>query len=143
MKPNEGRLQTSEHILAKILEGRLEGITVGISKFKEESGLLEIISTADLRALDLKEIESEVNNIISKGLPVNKPVMDRAEAEKVADLGKVPASVARVTIIDIEGFDKRPCRDPHASNTSEIGHFKILGVEKVGADRYRFVFLVE
>jgi len=143
MKPIEGRLQTSEHILAKILETRIGDITVGISKFKEDSGLLEIGSTADLRALNISEIEGDVNNIIIKGLSVNKPVMDREAAEKVADLRKVPSSVKSVTIIDIAGFDTRPCRDPHVNNTSEIGRFKILGVEKVGADRYRFVFQVE
>ena len=121
----------------------MEGITVGISKFKEDSGLLEITSAADPRGLDMGGLESEVNSVIKRGLPVHKPTMERAEAEKVADLRKVPSSVTKVTIIDIAGFDTRPCRDPHVSNTGEIGHFKILGLEKVGNGRYRFVFTVE
>jgi Ser-tRNA(Ala) deacylase AlaX len=143
MKPNEGRLQSSEHILAKILEDRLNDIVVGISKFKEDSGLLEITSKTDPRGLSLNEIESEVNNVIKKELPVHKSILKREEAEKEVDLGKVPSSVKEVTIIDIEGFDKRPCRDPHVDNTKEIGHFKILDFDKVGNGRYRFTFRVE
>ena len=52
MKPNEGRLQTSEHILAKILENKFSDIVVGISKFKEDQALLEINTSSDLRELN-------------------------------------------------------------------------------------------
>ncbi len=143
MKPNEGRLQSAEHILAKILEGKLNDIIVGISKFQEDSGLLEITSNTDPRGLNISEIEAKVNSVASKGLPVHKSVLKREEAEKEVDLRKVPSSVREVTIIDIEGFDKRPCRDPHVNNTKEIGRFKILSLDRVGNNRYRFTFKVE
>jgi Ser-tRNA(Ala) deacylase AlaX len=50
--------------------------------------------------------------------------------------------VRQVRIVEIEGFDKTPCKDPHVENTSEIGYFAILRVERVGKDRYRFLFEV-
>ncbi len=143
MRPIEGRLQSAEHILAKTMEGKIDGLTVGISKFNEETGLLEISSKTDPRTLDLKAIEQEVNGVIGKNLRVNKTKMRREDAQREMDLKKVPLSVKELTIIDFEGFDKRPCRDPHVNNTGEIGHFKIMRLEKVGLDRYRFVFRVE
>jgi len=143
LKPNEGRLQTAEHILCKVLEGRANDAVMGISKFKEDSGLLEITTAADARTFDLGALQDEVNAVISKGLPVHKTVKKREDAEKEVDLRKVPQSVTEVMIVDIERFDKRPCRDPHVGNTSQIGKFVIRGVEKAGSNRYRFTFKVE
>lgn len=143
MKPNEGRLQSAEHILGKILEDRFSDLVMGISKFKEDEALLEVTSSADLREADIKEIEEKVNEVIKRELPVHKPILKREEAEKEVDLRKVPSFVKEVTIIDIEGFDKRPCRDPHVNNTKEIGNFKLVNIERVGNNRYRFVFKVE
>jgi misacylated tRNA(Ala) deacylase len=55
----------------------------------------------------------------------------------------LPPSVEKVRIVEIEGFDKTPCKDPHVEKTGEIGYFAILKVERVGKDRYRFVFKVK
>ena len=143
LKPNEGRLQTSEHILAKIIEGKASDAVIGISKFTEDSGLLEITAQRDLREFNTRELQDEVNRAISRNLPVRKTLKQRAEAEKEVDLRKVPSSVKEVRIIDIEGFDKRPCRDPHVDNTGQIGNFRILSLERVGSNRYRIVFKVE
>ena len=58
--------------------------------------------------------------------------ISRKEAEKVADLRKVPESVKEIRIIDIQGFDRRPCKDDHVDNTSEIGKIKVTN--RVGQD---------
>lgn len=143
MKPNEGRLQSAEHILAKILENKIPDAEVRIAKFKEESGLFEVMSKSDLRELNMNEIEEDVNKIIGKEIPVHKSILKREEAEKEVNLKKVPASIQEITIIDFKGFDKRPCRDPHVNNTKEIGKFAILSLDRVGENRYRFIFKVE
>lgn len=67
MKPNEGRLQTAEHILVKVLRNRLD-VVIGISKFGEDSGLLEVVSQKDLRTIDIKELEDEVNKVVKQNL---------------------------------------------------------------------------
>lgn len=143
MKPNEGRLQTAEHILAKIIEDQISNAKVGIAKFKEESGLLEIITQTDLREFNQNNIQNEVNKTIKKELLVHKSTSRREEAEKEIDLSKVPSTVQDIRIVEISGFDKRPCRDPHVDNTNEIGNFVILSVKRVGNNRYRFTFKVE
>ena len=48
-----------------------------------------------------------------------------------------------IRIVEIEGFDKTPCKDPHVENTSIIGHFEILKLKKTGKNHYRFVFRVK
>ena len=143
MKPNEGRLQTAEHVLARMLESRLSDAKFIISKFEENSGRMEIAAKEDLRKIDKAALQNDVNMIIKKNLRVNKYTVKREDAEKKFDLARLPSSAAKVRIVDIEGFDKTPCKDPHVENTGEIGYFEILKVERVGKDRYRFVFEVK
>ncbi len=142
MLPNKGRLQTAEHILAKTLECKFEDSRFIISKFDESSGRMEIACKEDMRKIDLAEVQYAVNSVISRNLPVTKFVLGRREAEKDFDLARLSAEVEEVRIVNIEGFDKTPCKDPHVENTSEIGVFSILKVERVGKDRYRFIFEV-
>jgi len=143
MKLNEGRLQTAEHILARTMERGFSDAKFVISKFDENSGRLEISSKTDLRKTDLAALQNEVNKVIKKNLRVNKYVMERGVAEREFDLSRVPSSVKEVRIVEIEGFDKTPCKDPHVENTGEIGYIKILKVERAGKDRYRFIFTVQ
>lgn len=141
MKPIEGRLQSAEHILAKVLENKLH-VAVAIAKFKEDSGTLEVNSVTELRGINLTEIQEEVNQVIKRGISVHKSLMKREEAEKEFDLIRVPPLVKELTIIDFVGFDRRPCRDSHVGNTKEIGQFTILNFERAGKDRFRFTFKV-
>ena len=143
MKPNEGRLQTAEHILARTLEKKFQTAKFVISKFAENAGQMEISADTDLRKIDRETLEKKVNETIRKNLRVNKYLLDRKNAEKDFDLTRLPSSVRDVRIVEIEDFDKTPCKDPHVENTREIGFFEIVEVSKSGKDRYRFVFKVE
>ena len=142
MKPNEGRLQTAEHILSRMLESKLFDAKFIIAKFEENSGKMEIATKEDLRKLNRTVLEDDVNAVIKKNLRVSKYILKREDAEKEFDLTRLPSSIEEVRIVEIEGFDKTPCKDPHVKNTGEIGCFAILKVERVGKDRYRFVFEV-
>ncbi len=143
MKRNEGRLQTAEHILARTIEHTIPNSKFIISTFDEDSGKIEVYAQTDLRKIDLSKLQSAVNEVIQKNLQVNKCIIQRKEAEKEYDLTRLPPSVKEIRIIEIEGFDKTPCKDPHVENTSEIGYFEILKVKRTGKDRYRIVFKVK
>jgi misacylated tRNA(Ala) deacylase len=142
MKPNEGRLQTAEHILARTIEHNIPGSKFIISTFKENSGKIEVHSETDLRRIDQVKLQNQVNAVIQKNLNVKKYILQRKEAETQFDLTRLPASVKEIRIVEIEGFDKTPCKDPHVENTSQIGHFEILKVKKTGKNSYRFDFKV-
>jgi Ser-tRNA(Ala) deacylase AlaX len=81
--------------------------------------------------------------VTSQNILVTKSVYKREEAEKEFDLSKIPLSVNEVRIVEIKGFDRRPCKDPHVDNTKEIGYFKLTKIEKAGKDRYRIIFEVK
>jgi misacylated tRNA(Ala) deacylase len=143
MKPNEGRLQTGEHILARIIQDKIPDTKVVIAKFdKENEGSVDFSTITDLRQLNKEEIEKEVNQIISKNFEVTKTIYKRKDIEKDFDLSKIPQSVNEVRIVEIKGFDKRPCKDPHVKNTNEIGCFEILKIERAGKDRYKIIFCI-
>jgi misacylated tRNA(Ala) deacylase len=143
MKPNGGRLQTAEHILSRTLENRLSDAKFIIAKFEDNYGRMEIATKEDLRRLNKTALQEDINSVIKKNLRVTKYILKRKDAEKQFDLTRLPSSIEEVRIVEIEGFDKTPCKDPHVENTSEIGYFTILKVERVGKDRYRFVFEVK
>ena len=143
MKPIEGRLQTAEHILSRTLESRLTDAKFIIAKFEENSGKMEISTKEDLRKINRTTLQGDVNAVIKKNLQVTKHIMTREDAQKEFDLTRLPSSLEKVRIVEIEGFDKTPCKDPHVENTGFIGYFEILKVERVGRDRYRFVFDVK
>jgi Ser-tRNA(Ala) deacylase AlaX len=143
MKPNDGRLQTAEHILARLLENKVSDAKFIISRFEENYGQMEIATKEDLRKINRAILQDGVNAIIKKNLGVSKYIVKMEDAEKEFNLARLPSSVTEVRIVEIEGFDKTPCKDLHVENTSEIGDFTILKVERVGKDRYRFVFEVK
>ena len=142
MKPNEGRLQTAEHILARTIEHNIPNSRFIISTFEENKGKIELYAEADLRKIDLAKLQNNVNQTIQKNLKVNKYIIQREEAETKFDLARLPSSVKEIRIVEIEGFDKTPCKDPHVENTSQIGHFEILKVKKTGKNSYRLDFKV-
>jgi Ser-tRNA(Ala) deacylase AlaX len=144
MEPNQGRLQTAEHILVKIIEQiYADEVLIGISKFKEDSGHLEVTSEMDFRTMDVEKVQSLVNAIISKNLVVDKFISPRCEVEKYFDLRRVPCELTQLRVVQIGDFDKRPCKDPHVVNTSQIGKFKISKIKRAGRGRYRIIFSVE
>ena len=115
MKPNEGRLQTGEHILARVVQNRVPDAKVAISRFdKEDEGSVDIISSTDLR--QLQNLEPAVNAIIKAGF--------------------------RVDAREFARFDKRPCKDPHVDNTAKVERFILKKIERAGKDRYKFTFTV-
>ena len=142
MKPNEGRLQTAEHILARTIEHTFPDSRFIISTFQENNGKIEVYDDTDLRKIDLAKLQDDVNEIIQKNLQVTKRMITREEAENEYDLTRLPSSVKEIRIVDIEGFDKTPCKDPHVDNTGQIGRFEIVKVKKAGKNQYRFVFRV-
>jgi misacylated tRNA(Ala) deacylase len=143
MKPNEGRLQTAEHILARTIERSIPDTKFIISTFKENTGKIEVSASTDLRKINLPKLQYGINTIIQKNLKVKKYIIPREEAEKEFDLTRLPSSVKEIRIVEIESFDKTPCKDPHVESTSQIDSFEILKVEKTGKNRYRFIFTVK
>ena len=73
------------------------------------------------------EIETKVNEVISRGLEVTIEYMPRGEAVGIADLSKLPDDASdTLRIVRVGDYDACACAGAHVGNTLEIGTFKIL-----------------
>ena len=75
----------------------------------------------------VNQIESAVNEVISRNLPVTIEFISREEAAGIVDLSKLPEDVSEtLRIVRVGDYDACACIGAHVGNTSEIGTFKIL-----------------
>ncbi|MFQ6053308.1 MAG: alanyl-tRNA editing protein [Candidatus Bathyarchaeia archaeon] len=80
---------------------------------------------------ELTRVEEEANAKIGEDLPVEEIDMDRAEAERrwgdaIYDLFPLPASLTRLRILHIPGWNVNACNEEHTGTTGEIGSIKIV-----------------
>ena len=75
----------------------------------------------------VNQIESAVNEVISRNLPVTIEFISREEAAGIVDLSKLPEDVSEtLRIVRVGDYDACACIGAHVGNPSEIGTFKIL-----------------
>jgi len=86
------------------------------------------------------EIETLVNEIIQRNLPVNITFADRDEVPSSIDLSKLPEDVSQtLRLVSVGDYDICACIGEHVKNTSEIGVFKIISYDyEDGRFRIRF-----
>ncbi|MFH0978059.1 MAG: alanine--tRNA ligase [Candidatus Woesearchaeota archaeon] len=113
------------------------------AKKTEEKAHLDITHYQLLTDEEVKKIEFEANEIISKHFPVRSFFLSRSDAEKKYGMaiyqgGAVPGKSIR--IIEIPGIDVEACAGTHLHNTSEAGQIKILKTSKVQDGIIRITF---
>ena len=92
---------------------------------------------------EIREIEKQVNNIITSHLPVTTEytTLDKLPAE--VETEKLPDDVSEtIRLVRIGNYDICACVGLHVENTSEIGEFKIIShTWENGTLRLRFKLL--
>lgn len=79
---------------------------------------------------ELKTLENFVNDVIKRAIPVTCEEMTVEEAKKQGAIGVFDAKYGDVVkVYTIGDVDKEICGGPHASNTSELHHYKIIKEE--------------
>ncbi len=141
MVSKRARLESGEHVFYNILRTQYKTIQkaldIGDNKIR-----IVMECKKDLREVGPEELETKVNEVIKKNLPVTKTNMSREKAQKLVDLSMVPESVKKIRVVEIKDFDIQACGNPHVDNTKEIGIFKIKKIEKKGKDTYSIVSTV-
>ena len=99
-----------------------------------EKGRLDITHYAQLSSEEISKIGDEANNLIKRGIQINKKFMPRDKAEQTYGMrlyqgGAVPGSELR--IVSILGVDNEACGGTHCDNTKEVGAIKILKASKI------------
>ncbi|MDR1556827.1 MAG: hypothetical protein LBS88_07350 [Tannerellaceae bacterium] len=133
-------MHTAEHILNQTMIrmfgcGRSRNAHIERKKSKCDY-FLEKEPGAEMMA----EVERRVNEVIDKHLPVTIAFLTHEEAAGIVDLSKLPTSVSEtLRIVRVGDYDACACIGEHVSNTSEIGHFRLLNYDYEGGRlRLRF-----
>ena len=122
MKSKIARLGTAEHILVRILVNEYAAVPCTFQFIDDNT--IEIDLGESFSINDSNNLEDKVNKIIDKNIEVKKYYVDNT------------------IVVDIIGFDKKPCKYPHVYNTCEIGKFKIIKWNNKDG-RFRLNFDVE
>lgn len=133
-------MHTAEHILNQTMVrmfGCPRSKNAHIERRKSKCDyLLSEVPTAEMMA----EVERKVNEVIDRHLPVTIEFMPLEQAGEIVDLSKLPDDVSEtLRIVRVGDYDACACIGTHVSNTSEIGHFKMLTYDYTeGRLRLRF-----
>lgn len=133
------KYHTATHLLHAALRKVLgEHIYQKGSNINPERLRFDFPSDRKLTPEELKEVERIVNEKITEGLDVHSTEMQKEEALKLVPHAAFSEKYGdTVTVYSIgkepDVFSREICGGPHIQNTSELGTFKIIKQENVGA----------
>jgi Alanyl-tRNA synthetase len=133
-------MHTAEHILNQTMVrmfGCQRSKNAHIERKKSKCDYLLPKAPSDEQ---MTKVEQIINEVIDKHLYVTCEFMSRDEASRYVDLSKLPENVSEMLrIVRVGDYDSCACIGEHVTNTSEIGHFKMLNYDFVdGRLRLRF-----
>ena len=140
------KLHTATHLLGKALNKILKkkNIKQKGSNINPERLRYDFNFDRKLTDDELKAIENEVNSVIKKSLPIKKQEMELDKAISSGAEAEFGAKYPpKVWVYSIGDYSKEICMGPHAENTKELGHFKIIKEESVAAGIRRIKAVLE
>jgi len=128
------RLHTAHHLLLNALQKVLgPGVHQRGSNITSERLRIDFSYGQKLTSDQIAEIEGIVNEKIDQAIPVAHDVMKKEDAEKLNAEHEFGATYPDMVSVYTIGDSIEFCGGPHVSNTSELGHFKILKEEASSA----------
>ena len=90
----------------------------------------------------IREIEAEVNRIITADMPVTSRYVTRNEVPEDIDLSKLPSDASdTLRLVYVGDYDVCPCLGAHVERTGKIGKFRISSTN-YNEGNFRIVFRV-
>ena len=129
------RLHTATHLLHAALRKVLgDGVAQKGSNITNERLRFDFSFDRKMTSEELDEVERLVNEAIKAGVPVVCEEMPLEEAKKSGAIGLFENKYTQmVKVYTMGDFSKEICGGPHASNTAELGSFKIKKEESSSA----------
>ncbi len=129
------RLHTATHLLHAALRKVLgDGVAQKGSNITNERLRFDFSFDRKMTREELDEVERLVNEAIKAGVPVVCEEMPLEEAKKSGAIGLFENKYTQmVKVYTMGDFSKEICGGPHASNTAELGSFKIKKEESSSA----------
>jgi misacylated tRNA(Ala) deacylase len=129
------RTHTAFHILCGVV-WRDYGASVTGGNMDELKGRMDF-EFETLRQELVREIEEKLNTEVTAARPVNISVLPREQAFEIPDLIRtkinlLPAGIAEVRVVEIEGLDIQADGGTHVANTQEVGSIRVAGYKSKG-----------
>jgi alanyl-tRNA synthetase len=133
--PATTRLHTATHLLQAALRQVLgPHVEQRGSNITSERLRFDFAHGARMTPEQIAEVETLVNRQIEADLPVTWREMEMQEARESGAIGLFGERYGeRVKVYDIGDVSREICGGPHVEHTGELGHFRILKEEAVGA----------
>ena len=136
---------TCEHVVNRTMVNLLgcgRAVSAHIERKKSKLDFaLPVCPTDEQIAL----IETTVNEVLRRNLPVTMEYISQDEAMGRFDMKRLPEGASdTVRVVHVGDYDECLCIGAHVENTSEIGTFKIISHDyKEGIFRMRFKIIQE
>lgn len=109
-----------------------------------EKARIDLTHYQSLSEEEIEKIENLANEIVEKGIQIEKFWIERKEAERkfgfgIYQGGYVPSK--KVRIVKIGDFDIEACSGTHGNNTKEIGWIKIIRTKRIADGLVRIEIL--
>jgi len=133
------KYHTAQHLLLASMRKIIgESIVQKGSNISPERLRFDFPSKEKLTPEQIKEIEEMVNDVIKNALPISFTEIPKDDALKIVDFAMFEERYGDVVKVYTVGdpnnpFSREICNGPHVENTSELGAFKIIKQENLGA----------
>jgi len=92
----------------------------------------------------IRKVEEIVNQKVKEDLPVKREIMNHEEAKITGAIGLFEEKYGeKVSVYSVGNYSKEFCGGPHVEYTGQIGKFKIIKEEALGAGQRRIRAVIE
>ncbi len=143
------KYHTATHLLLVALRKILgEHISQKGSNITPERLRFDFPNDTKLTELQIKQVEDIVNEQIAKGLEISYEEIPKEEALRLVPFAAFTEKYSDTVKVYYIGPKDNPysveiCNGPHIQNTKELGHFKIIKQENLGAGIKRIKAILE
>ncbi|PGK51718.1 alanyl-tRNA editing protein [Priestia megaterium] len=136
------RYHTLLHVISGYLYEHYNALATSNQIEKDYARLEVALSSEVIEEIPFEQLEENLKELLKEPHEVVTQSMSKEEASQQEGIIKttinlLPPSLKEIRTVAIEGIDKQACGGTHVDNTSEIGDFSIVKIQKKGALKRR------
>ncbi len=144
------RYHTAQHLLSAVLLEEFDARTTGNQLYTDRARI--DVAHDRFSQRDLADVETRMNELVDRDMPVRWYEMDREAAERELDTDRtridlLPDSIQELRIVEIgpedDTYDRTACAGTHVAATGDVGTVRMTGRETKGSDEERVRFELE
>jgi len=118
-------MHTAEHILNRTMVDIFGCERSNNCHIERKKSKCDFVLEQEPSQEQINEIETKINEVINKNLPVSHKFIDFDLAKAKFKIRVTKNENPKIRITSIGDYDNCPCIGEHVENTSEVGNFKI------------------